>query len=142
MEFIASFSCSAILLFALESNFMNDTSQSEFATTVAARVAGEDIALGDFVAVTSEVIEFPSWFWSCSSATLDPNEPVRVQFLSFDAGQPYKVIGVCLPFVYGKSHCGEVVVMDTRRRRLVRLDRTCARAVWKDMKAIRDKNSK
>lgn len=102
---------------------------------MAARIAGEDIARGDFVAVISEIIEFPSFFWNCSPVALAPEEPVRVRYLSEDAGQPYKVIGVCLPFVYVKSHMGAVIIIDTRRRQLVRLNRDCARSVWKEMKS-------
>lgn len=39
---------------------MKTALQPELETTVAARIAGEDIASGDFVAVMTEIIEFPS----------------------------------------------------------------------------------
>jgi hypothetical protein len=114
---------------------MRATTQEELETTVASRIAGEDIIPGDFVAVINEILEYPSFFWTCSAVSLAPDEPVRIRYMSDDAGEPYKVIGVCLPFVYVKSYRGAVVVIDTRRRQLVRLSRDCARTVWKDMKS-------
>ncbi|MBM4001120.1 MAG: hypothetical protein FJ297_16560 [Planctomycetes bacterium] len=113
---------------------MKVVTQSDSEMTVASRIAGEDIARGDFVAVISEITELPSFYWNGSAVAPAPEEPVRVRYLSEDAGQPYRVIGVCLPFVYVKSHTGAVVVIDTRRRQLVRLNRECARIVWKEMK--------
>jgi hypothetical protein len=104
-------------------------------TTVAARIAGEDIARGDFVTVMNETIELPSFLWNCSDVSLAPEEPVRIKYASSEAGQPRQVIGVCLPFVYVKTHFGSVVTIDTRLCQLVRLDENCARAIWKELKA-------
>lgn len=114
---------------------MKVATQTDLKTTVAARIAGEDIACGDFVAVMNEMIELPSFLWSCSGVSLAPDEPVRIRYVANDAGHPYKVIGVCLPFVYAKTHRGRVVVIDTRQRQLVRLDHGCARSVWQKMKS-------
>ena len=116
---------------------MKVTTQTTLETKVAARIAGEDIACGDFVAVMNQIAEFPSFLWNCSAVSLAPDEPVRIRYMADDAGYPMKVIGVCLPFVYAKTHFGLVVVLDTRQRQLVRLDHDCARAVWKNMKASR-----
>lgn len=114
---------------------MKVATQTELETTVAARIAGEDIACGDFVAVMNEIIELPSFLWNCSGVSLAPDEPVRIRYAASDAGQPYKVIGVCLPFVYAETHRERVVVFDTRQRQLVRLDQACANAVWEVMKS-------
>ena len=114
---------------------MKVATKQKLETTVAARIAGEDIASGDYVAVMNEIIEFPSFLWSCSGVSLAPDEPVRIRYTASDAGQPYKVIGVCLPFVYAKTHRGRVIVIDTRQRQLVRLDQACASAVWEKMKS-------
>jgi len=121
---------------------MKVATQTELKTTVAARIAGEDIACGDFVAVMNEIVEFPSFLWSCTSVSLAPDEPVRIRYVPSEAGQPYKVIGVCLPFVYAKTHRGRVVVIDTRQRQLVRLDQDCAHTVWQTMKASSKKARK
>src|SRR5690606_23898700 len=101
---------------------MTTTTETDTETTVAARIAGEDIACGDFVSVLNEVIEFPSFLWNCSAVSLSAEEPVRIRYTASDAGQPYQVIGVCLPFVYVKTPSGSVNTIDTRQRQLVRLD--------------------
>ena len=120
---------------------MNVATKPALETTVAARIAGEDLACGDFVAVMNEIVELPSFLWNGASVALAPDEPVRIRYTARDAGQPYKVIGVCLPFVYAKTHGGHVIVLDTRQRQLVRLDQACGSAVWEKMKA-REKNGR
>ncbi len=132
---LAQFVRTQLIPSAFERENMKVATQTDLETTVAARIAGEDIACGDFVAVMNEIVELPSFLWSCSGVSLAPDEPVRIRYVASDAGQPYKVIGVCLPFVYAKTHRGRVVVIDTRQRQLVRLDQDCARTVWQTMKA-------
>jgi hypothetical protein len=121
---------------------MKVTSETQLETTVAARIAGEDIACGQFVTVINEIIELPSYLWSCSSLAIAPDEPIRLRYMPGNAGQPCKVIGVCLPFVYVKKHSGSVTAIDTRQRQLVRLDYDCARAVWKRMRSSSSKKRK
>ena len=108
--------------------------QKEWKTTVAATVAGEDLACGDFIAALNEIVETPPFWWDCSDGSVSPEEPVRTRYTAGNAGEPCKVIGVCLPFVYALTHRKKVVVIDTRRQQIVRLDRDCARAIWKKMK--------
>ncbi len=108
--------------------------QKEWKTTVAATVAGEDLARGDFIAALNEIVETPPFWWDCSDGSVSPEEPVRTRYTAGNAGEPCKVIGVCLPFVYALTHRKQVVVIDTRRQQIVRLDRDCARAIWKKMK--------
>ena len=76
--------------------------RSETVTTVAARIAGEDIAQGDFVTILSEIIELPSYLWACSGLSQPIDEPVRTRYLPRVVGKPHKVVAVCLPFVYVK----------------------------------------
>ncbi len=121
---------------------MDTTINTNCQTTVAARVAGEDINQGDFVATLNQIFEFPSYLWSCSGATLPVDEPVRIRFASCDAGHPYKVVAVCLPFVYGKGPFGGITVIDTRHQQLVRLDPDRSREVWKHMRKTLKKKSK
>lgn len=113
---------------------MRNTTDTHLETTLAASVAGEDIACGDFIAVMNEVIELPSYLWSGCDISLPSDEPVRLRFLPCDSGEPRKVIAVCLPFVYAKKPNGSVVTLDVRRYQLLRLDRACARAAWKARK--------
>jgi len=114
--------------------------RSKTATTVAARIAGEDIAKGDFVTILSEIIELPSFLWSCSGLSLPTDEPVRSRYLPRAAGEPHKVVAVCLPFVYVRRPKGKLIAFDTRQHQLVRLDRDNGRSLWKQMrKAAKEK---
>ncbi len=111
------------------------TLTSEFETTVAASIAPEDVAAGDYVAVLSEVYELPSFLW-CSDATmLPPDEPVRLRMLSRDGGLPLKVKSVCLPFVFVKSPHGTFSTLDVRRQQLAKLDKKYAAEVYKRLRA-------
>ncbi|QDV58887.1 hypothetical protein [Rosistilla oblonga] len=114
---------------------MKAACQSGNDTTVAARVAGEDIRCGDFVTVLNELVELPSYLWSCSSLSLPPEDPIRFRYIPHDTGSPMKVVGVCLPFVYVESDRGAVSTLDTRLKQIVRLDHKCARKVWKRLQA-------
>ncbi len=111
-------------------------------TTVARCIAGEDIAIGDFVTVINNVVELPSFLWACSAISLPAEEPVRIRYMASEAGKPYQVIGVCLPFVYAKTPGGTVITIDTRQRQLVRLDGDCARVVWKELNSASKKKRK
>ena len=113
---------------------MESTTKTKSRTTVAARVAGEDIRQGDYVTVLNEALEFMSFLWNGSGAALPPDELVRVSYTPSDAGQPYKVYAVCLPFVYVKRPRGGIETIDIRQKQLVRLDRKSGRAVWKRMR--------
>jgi len=110
------------------------TTGAPSATTVAARIAGEDIAKGDYVTILSEIIELPSFFWSCSSISLPVDEPVRTRYLPRTAGEPHKVVAVCLPFVYAKRASGKLHAFDTRQQQLVRLDAPNGRWLWRQMR--------
>jgi len=110
------------------------TTRSPSATTVAARIAGEDIAKGDYVSILSEIIELPSFLWSCSSVSLPVDEPVRTRYLPRTAGEPHKVVAVCLPFVYAKGPSGKLLAFDTRQQQLVRLDAKNGRWLWRQMR--------
>lgn len=113
---------------------MKTKSKNQPDTTVAARIAGEDIRLGDYVTVLNEIVELPSFLWCCSDATLQPDEPVRTRYIARNAGQPFKVTAVCLPFVYAKHPRGSVSTFDIRLMHLVRLDRKSGRQVWKEIR--------
>ena len=102
-------------------------------TSVAARIAGEDIKPGDYVTVLTELREWPSFMWNGSGISLPADELVCIRHMPFDAGELHRVIAVCLPFVYVKRTQGDVFPIDTRQRQLVRLDRANAQFVWRKM---------
>lgn len=101
---------------------------------VAATLAGEDVACGQYVAVLNETVAVPSYMWDGCGSSLPPQELVRLKIIPDHAGVPLKVVAVCLPFVYVKTPSRAVFTIDTRRVQLVRLDRRCARLVWKQLR--------
>lgn len=109
--------------------------EAAFPTSVVARVAGEDLKPGDFVTALTEMIEFPSFFWCCDSSSTPKDELVRLRYLPRDAGEPFKVIAVCLPFVYTKRSSGKLTTFDTRKHQLVKLDNMSGKKVWKRMRS-------
>jgi len=119
---------------------MKTTIKSTNQTTTASRIAGEDIKTGDFVSILSEICQLPSYFWNCSDVVLPPDELVQFRYLPHDSGQPFKVVGVCLPFVYVKRHKGNVFALDTRKQELVRLNRHIGNEVWKRLRKMHKKS--
>jgi hypothetical protein len=119
---------------------MKTSLDSESTTTVAAFVAGEDIACGDFVALHSATWEFPSYMWD--QALVPPQELVRLKMIPSDTGEPFKVIGICLPFVYAKDSKGNVKTFDLRREQIVRLNSECAENVWHELKSAEKRKLK
>ena len=121
---------------------MDTTTNIHYQTSVAARIAGEDLRKGDFVTVLNETVELPSFLWNCSEVSFPADEPVCIRYMAHDAGQPYRVIDVCLPFVYAKRARGGMKVIDTRRQQLVRLDPERGLSVWKALRKQRKKKVK
>lgn len=102
-------------------------------TDVARPLAPEDLRCGDFVGILHEVLEWPSFFWSCEAHLLPPSEVVRIQRRPADGGTPLKVKAICLPFVFVKQPCGDHRTLDVREQSLVRLSPDYARRVWQTM---------
>ena|SRR5208283_1533592 len=114
---------------------MKIESTSKVELTAASRVAGEDLACGDYVSLLNETVDLPSFLWDSCGAALLPHELVRLRVIPANAGHPRKVIAICLPFVYVKTPSGEMAVIDTRRTQLVRLNRKCAKVIWKELQS-------
>jgi hypothetical protein len=112
---------------------MKAQAETKCETHVSKSLAAEDLRCGDFVSILSEVVEFPSFFWSCDPQLVPPNEPVRMHCNTSDCGQPLKVKAICLPFIFVKKPCGRHRTLDVRQQRLVRLDPDYARPVWKTL---------
>lgn len=102
-------------------------------TDLSRPLAAEDVRCGDFVAVLYEIIDVPSYMWTCDSHLLPPDKPVRLKWWTSDCGIPLKVKAISLPFVYVRKPCGEHCTLDVRQHHLVRLGRSYARTVWKTM---------
>ena len=109
--------------------------KADSSTNVVARIAGEDIKPGDFVTALTELIELPSFLWCCDSAAAPKDELVRLRYLPRESGEPFKVIVVCLPFVYTKRANGKLTTFDTRKHQLVKLDNLSGKKVWRRMRS-------
>ena len=94
-------------------------------------LAAEDLRAGDFVAILHEVVECPSFLWSCDPQLLPPDQLVRLICRSSDGGTPLKVKAISLPFVFVKQPTGQHKTLDVRQHRLVRLSASYAATVWK-----------
>lgn len=102
--------------------------------TLAKPLAAEDVVVGDYIAVLHVLYELPSFFWSRDADALPPHEPVRIQLMPTDGGEPLRVVAVCLPFVLTKSAQGQNQTVDLRRCRIARLDRRYAQIAWKALR--------
>jgi hypothetical protein len=108
------------------------------APTLARTVAGEDLRVDDFVTPFQQTWELPSYLWNTCDHALPPDELVRLTGIADRAGQPLKVLGICLPFVYAQDPYRTVHTLDLRRMSLVRLDPGTGRSIWRRMKGKLD----
>jgi hypothetical protein len=102
-------------------------------TTTAASVAAEDLKRGEFVAVLSQIVEFPSFLWSHCLPS-EQGEVVRIRCTPADTGVPLKVKAICLPYVFVKPPTGPCHTIDVRHVQLVRLNERYAKLVWKNVR--------
>jgi hypothetical protein len=116
---------------------MKTNAKCELETTVAATVSGEDVSCGDYVALLSAIYELPTYLWTSGSDFLPASEIIRLKLIPDEAGAPLKVFAICLPFVYALTSSGEMKTLDLRRQQIVRLDRGCAKQVWKQLRENR-----
>ena len=104
---------------------------SKIKPTLARSVAGEDLQTGEFISVLSVISEMPSFMWDSCDLSLRPEELIRLKYIPERAGHPLKIIGICLPFVYVRSSNKAVEILDLRLTQVVRLDRHCAKEIWR-----------
>ena len=98
---------------------------------VARILAPEDIQIEQWVAVFTVTCEFlPCWAIE-SPSDIDRIRPVRYAFAPDDAGEPLRVIDVCLPFVLVENVSGTPRVLDLRACTLVALSPRFAKSVRK-----------
>ncbi|MCG8511391.1 MAG: hypothetical protein MI741_19425 [Rhodospirillales bacterium] len=103
-------------------------------------VAPEDVAVGDHVVVTETTFQFigPCEAWSASRDV----EPYRVRIMPFDAGWPYRVIAVCVPFVMVEDIDGDISHLDLRRQNVAKVPPSYTKAVIKRRKQLAKKKRK
>lgn len=116
---------------------MKTNTKTQLETTVAATVSGEDVNCGDYVALLSTIYELPTYLWNSCSDFLPADEVIRLKLIPDEAGAPWKVFAICLPFVYALTATGEMKTLDLRRQQIVRLDRGSAKQIWKQLRENR-----
>lgn len=94
-------------------------------------VAAEDLRVGDGVAVATMTAQL----LACD----DPppgqthHRVLKADFIPGDAGDPLRVVGVCLPFVLAVNVAKQHVTLDVRRQHLVKLDPQYTRCAFKKL---------
>ena len=94
-------------------------------------VSPEDLAVGDYIAITRYVIEAPSFFWCCDESIRQREELARIWLMPRDIQPPLKVYDICLPFVLTKTADRRYKSLDLRMLQVVRVDPKYGRKVRK-----------
>lgn len=94
-------------------------------------VAAEDLRVGDAVAVAYVTLQV--------LASDDPspgethNRVLKADVIPYDAGDPLRIVGVCLPFALAENVHKKHVTLDVRRQYLVKLDPAYTRRAFKKL---------
>ena len=113
---------------------MGNSLEETEASSLAANVAPEDLHRGDYIAILSEIVELPTFFW-CDSSAYERDELVRLRRLPTRDRVPMKIKAICLPFIFVKLPHGQFQTIDVRLASLVRLDKAYGKTVWKKLQA-------
>ncbi|HIE95615.1 MAG TPA: hypothetical protein EYG03_29165 [Planctomycetes bacterium] len=98
------------------------TTQSEQSLqTVSRRLAAEDIQIGSYVTVVQQISELVSFFWMGDTPPADREQPVMYRHTPTNSGEPYRVLAVCLPFVFAEDIRGDAETFDLRQCDLTQL---------------------
>ncbi|MEO0515024.1 MAG: hypothetical protein AAF086_06985 [Planctomycetota bacterium] len=94
-------------------------------------LAPEDLRVGDGVAVARVTVQV----MACDDppAGQTHNRVLKADFIPRDAGDPLRVVGVCLPFVLAVNAARQHVTLDVRRQHLVHLDPAYTRCAFKKL---------
>lgn len=114
----------------------------EQSLTVAQFVAPEDIRIDQWVAVLSVTCEFlPTWAID-SPSDIDGLRAVRYTYAPEQAGEPLRVVDVCVPFVLVEDAQGKPQVLDLRMCTLVAVSNRFAKAVRKPRRPVKGRKSR
>ncbi|MEM7456972.1 MAG: hypothetical protein AAF456_21690 [Planctomycetota bacterium] len=107
-------------------------SETPFNTDVARMTAPEDVRVGDYIALLTETCQYPTFFWNTlDNNVLPPEDPVLIKYKPHPDDGPYKVLSVCLPFVFVEQPNGCTRIFDVRQCELARVSDDFARMVFK-----------
>lgn len=115
------------------------TLKNNLPTTLARRLAPEDLRPGDYVAVSRAICQLiPD---GCTEGW-GKLRTIDLPYIPYDAGEPLRVVGVCLPFVFVKTAPGGHDTLDTRRQTLVRLGKIYGKRAFTCMGPKKDRKKK
>ena len=98
------------------------TTQTELSQqTVSRRLAAEDICVGSYITVVQQVSELVSFLWFGDMSAADREQPVMYRHTPCNSGEPFRVLAVCLPFVFAENLHGEAETFDLRHCEVARL---------------------
>lgn len=107
--------------------------------SLASCIAAEDLAIGDYIAILSEIHEYLPIHWGdLASLGISPRETVQIAAAPANPGEPLHVRAICLPFVFVQTPTKEYRSLDVRMVRLGRLNPKYAKFVLKNTKPKTD----
>lgn len=105
------------------------------------RVIGpEDVREGQYITVTHTMYEFLSD--RCAPEYDQEVTATRVTLINGDAGQPLKVVAVCLPFVLTRNTAGLLCSLDLRQHHIAKLTKGYGRKAFKKKKSTNKQTTK
>ncbi|MDG1893566.1 MAG: hypothetical protein P8J37_01525 [Fuerstiella sp.] len=120
------------------------TTQSEQPLqTVSRRLAAEDIQIGSYITVVQQISELVSFLWLGDTSPEGREQPVLYRHTPSNCGEPYRVLAVCLPFVFGEDIRGEAETFDLRQCEVTQLTAGYVEAVRQQrQESIAEKSTK
>jgi hypothetical protein len=109
-------------------------------TLTVRQIAPDDIAVGNYVAITHEYFQYIDRFAS-ECAHQMTMQRVAMVYDDDEAGTPLLVMRVCLPFVLVRKPDKQYTMVDIRRFKLVKLDDAYALDAIRFLKSSRRKSS-
>lgn len=113
------------------------TTQSEQSLqAVSRRLGAEDIQIGSYIAVVQQVSELVSFLWVGDTSPEGREQPVFYRHTPSNSGEPYRVLAICLPFVFTEDLSGEAATVDLRQCEVSQLTTGYVEAVRKKTAGI------
>jgi hypothetical protein len=89
--------------------------------TVSRRLAAEDIQVGSDITVVQQISELVSFLWMGDTSPEGREQPVFYRHTPCNSGEPYRVLAICLPFVFTEDISGEAATLDLRQCEVTQL---------------------
>ncbi|MCP4173842.1 MAG: hypothetical protein GY758_24065 [Fuerstiella sp.] len=89
--------------------------------TISRRLAAEDIQVGTYITVVQKVSELVSFLWFGETSPEGREQPVLYRHTPSNCGEPYRVLAVCVPFVFVEDIREEAETLDLRHCEVTQL---------------------